>query len=385
MTEITQTHLRKAVCLVTEDFLPAMTGVGFHVQCIAQQLVALNYDVSIITTRRSHQQSREDWNGVSVYRVKTMKVMGYYQAIASAAKLKRIVQQIQPSIVHFHYLGLLLVRLRKIAKDLHIPSVYTYHMTVDHLAKNVMRPLKSMISKKIVKYCNSCNKVIAVSKKFSEELRQQIEAPVSFISNPIVFEQASSEVQLPERPSSFVVLFAGRLEEEKNVEYLVKAFAKFVETQPDASLWIAGKGSLKPTLEALCARLSLSPKVHFLGFVEHDQLAAYYAACDVFVLPSLMETQGMVAMEAMWFGKPIIVTSSIVSAEELVEQGQNGYIVDPKCVDDLATKLELLQADPDLRQNMGQKGRERVETFTPEYVGQELDTVYSQIGLTLSL
>jgi 1,2-diacylglycerol 3-alpha-glucosyltransferase len=378
--EITLPHPRKSVCLVTEDFVPAMTGVGFHVQCIAQQLLSLNYDVSIITTRQSHQSSREIWNGVSVFRVKTLKVMGYYQAIASAAKLKRLVQQIQPSIIHFHYLGFLLVRLRKIAKDLNIPSIYTYHMTVDHLAKNVMRPLKSMISKKIIKYCNSTSRVIAVSKKLSTELQTELEVPVSFVSNPVVFEQAPSSPRLPERPSSFVILFAGRLEQEKNVEFLVKAFAKFLETQQDASLWIAGKGSLKAPLESLCARLGISPKVHFLGFVQHEQLASYYAACDLFVLPSFMETQGMVAMEAMWFSKPIIVTSSIVSAEELVDDGQNGYIVDPKSVDDLASKFAILQSDPELRQTMGQKGRERVETLTPEYVGRELDTIYTQVG-----
>jgi hypothetical protein len=162
-----------------EDFVPAMTGVGFHVQCIAQQLLSLNYDVSIITTRQSHQRLREIWNGVSVFRVKTLKVMGYYQSIASAAKLKRLVQQIQPSIIHFHYLGFLLVRLRKIAKDLNIPSIYTYHMTVDHLAKNAMRPFKSMIGKKIVKYCNSTSRVIAVSKKLSTELQTELEVPVS--------------------------------------------------------------------------------------------------------------------------------------------------------------------------------------------------------------
>jgi 1,2-diacylglycerol 3-alpha-glucosyltransferase len=378
--EITLAHPRKSVCLVTEDFVPAMTGVGFHVQCIAQQLLSLKYDVSIITTRQSHQSSREIWNGVSVFRVKTLKVMGYYQAIASAAKLKRLVQQIQPSIIHFHYLGFLLVRLRKIAKDLNIPSIYTYHMTVDHLAKNAMRPFKSMIGKKIVKYCNSTSRVIAVSKKLSTELQTELEVPVSFVSNPVVFEQAPSSPRLPERPSSFVILFAGRLEQEKNVEFLVKAFAKFLETQQDASLWIAGKGSLKAPLESLCARLGISPKVHFLGFVQHEQLASYYAACDLFVLPSFMETQGMVAMEAMWFSKPIIVTSSIVSAEELVDDGQNGYIVDPKSVDDLASKFAILQSDPELRQTMGQKGRERVETLTPEYVGRELDTIYTQVG-----
>ena len=237
-----------------------------------------------------------------------------------------------------------------------------------------------MISKKIIKYCNSTSRVIAVSKKLSTELQTELEVPVSFVSNPVVFEQAPSSPRLPERPSSFVILFAGRLEQEKNVEFLVKAFAKFLETQQDASLWIAGKGSLKAPLESLCARLGISPKVHFLGFVQHEQLASYYAACDLFVLPSFMETQGMVAMEAMWFSKPIIVTSSIVSAEELVDDGQNGYIIDPKSVDDLASKFAILQSDPELRQTMGQKGRERVETLTPEYVGRELDTIYTQVG-----
>jgi len=82
--------------------------------------------------------------------------------------------------------------------------------------------------------------------------------------------------------------------------------------------------------------------VRFLGFLDHATLARHYAACDVFVLPSFVETQGLVAMEAMWFGKPVLVSSSIVSALELLGDTGAGNLIDPGDPGALGRKLESI-------------------------------------------
>ena len=132
-------------------------------------------------------------------------------------------------------------------------------------------------------------------------------------------------------------------------------------------------------LLSLCAQLGIQGNVKFLGFLDHPTLARYYAACDVFVLPSLVETQGLVAMEAMRFSRPVIVTKAIVSAQELVEDGVNGFIVDPDSVPDLTHRLMTLAASPALRQSMGAASHVRAEAYRPELVVAATESAYREV------
>jgi glycosyltransferase involved in cell wall biosynthesis len=93
----------------------------------------------------------------------------------------------------------------------------------------------------------------------------------------------------------------------------------------------------------------------------------------------LIETQGMVAMEAMWFGKPVVVTDQIVSAAEIVEHGISGYIVDPSSAEDLTARLTTLATDPALRDRMGGVGRQRAQAYRPESVADALEEVYRDV------
>ena len=120
----------------------------------------------------------------------------------------------------------------------------------------------------------------------------------------------------------------------------------------------------------------MSDHIEFLGFLDHPTLARYYAASDVFVLPSLVETQGLVAMEAMRFARPVIVTRAIVSADELVEHGVNGFIVDPDSVEDLSDRLGQLAAAPALRAAQGKASRVRADAYRPELVVDATEAAY---------
>jgi len=219
--------------------------------------------------------------------------------------------------------------------------------------------------------------VISVSQALASELpRRGIRTPIRYISNPVAFRNDTS-VKPVARDGAFVVMFAGRLDPEKNLPYLLRGFSKVLDSMPEAVLWLAGKGAQKKQLQSRCRDLGISNRVRFLGLVDHDVLSSYYAACDVFVLPSLVETQGLVAMEAMWFGKPLIVARSIVSAAELVDEGHNGFIVDQSSDSDLVHRLMLLGSDSELRARMGAAGRQKAEAYRPQVVVEALETAYT--------
>lgn len=364
--------------MFSDDFLPGATGVGTHLQEICPHLVKRGHRVSVITTRRSGQPEFEMWRGVSIYRVATLKVFGFYQALPSSNTVRRLItENIKPDIVHHHYVGIMLLRALKVAAHLGLPQVYTYHMTEDHLTQPLpMRPFRSAIARQIVKCCNRTDLVISVSRVLARQLSGKgITTPVCFISNPVGFSDTSSVVPMP-REAALTIMFAGRLNPEKNLTFLLGGYAKLLQSFPEAMLWIAGEGAQKNQLQRLCHSLGVTERVKFLGFQTHESLARYYAGCDVFVLPSLVETQGLVAMEAMWFGKPVVVARSVISATELVDPGQNGFIVDQNSEAQLAERLLQLGVNVELRIAMGLAGRKKAQAFRPEAIVANLESAY---------
>ena len=365
--------------MLSDDFLPGATGVGTHLQEICPHLAARGLQISVITTRRHDEPAFEMWRGVSIYRVATIKAFGFYQAVPSSGTIRTLLHKIRPDVVHYHYVGLMLLRALKVVKRLGLPQIYTYHMTEDHLTQPLpMRPLRPWIAKQIVNCCNRTDLVISVSQALADQLPGKgITTPVRYISNPVGFPDISAVVPQPSE-AAFVVMFAGRLNPEKNLPFLLGGFAKLLKIFPHAVLWIAGEGTQKNQLQGQCRTLGITDRVQFLGFLKHDMLACYYAGCDVFVLPSLIETQGLVAMEAMWFGKPVVIAKSVVSAKELVDEGQNGFIVDQNSKSDLAQRLAELGANPALRAKMGIAGRQKAEAFRPDAIVAKLESAYRE-------
>jgi len=374
-----------SICMISDDFLPAMTGVGTHLKLIAPELVRRGHRVSIITSRRQGEAEVEHWEGVTIHRVFTVKIYGFYQALPSQSAVHAIFNTVKPDIVHHHYVGFMMRQVCAVAESLHLPQVSTFHFSAEVLTQPLpLRPWRGLIRRMMVNLNNRFDLVIAPSQNLAQQISDEgVRTPVRFITNPVVFGDSTNVVPA-ERTPHFTVLYAGRLGTEKNIGYLLKAFAALQKNVPGSVLWVAGTGPEGPALKGLSDQLGIAGQVKFLGFLDHPTLARYYAASDVFVLPSLMETQGLVVMEAMWFNRPVIVTRAIVSANELVEHGVNGYIVDPDRVDDLTKRLTTLACDPKIRSEMGSASRLRADAYRPEPVVDTLEASYRDVLLPRS-
>ena len=369
-----------SICLTSDDFLPAATGVGTHLQTLASGLADRGHRVCVITAKPPGYGAEEHWRGVRVVRMPTVPAFGFLQALPSGRRLRELFQELSPDVVHHHYLGYMLLRAKAIATSMAIPQVYTYHMTEDHLTQPwPMRPLRPWFARRIHALCNSVDLTITVSKTLEGELRKRaIGRRVKFISNAVEFGpmvSADSTV----RTSPFVVLFAGRLNVEKNIPFLMRAFAGLLAAEPKAELRIAGRGSELNALTNLAQTLGIQRSVQFLGFLDRDQLASQYATCDVFVLPSMVETQGLVAIEAMHFGKPIIVARSVITASELVSEGENGFIVEANDDRALTDRLRLLLEDPCRRLTMGARAAQVSGEYMPEVMLDAVEYEYRLI------
>ncbi|PJF46315.1 MAG: glycosyl transferase family 1, partial [Candidatus Thermofonsia Clade 3 bacterium] len=162
-----------------------------------------------------------------------------------------------------------------------------------------------------------------------------------------------------------LVLAVGRLVYYKGYEFLIEAIAGLAE----ANLIIIGRGPLKRRLRGQAQALGCEKRVHLLQVDDDETLAAWYHACDVFCLPSVepAETFGLVQLEAMACGKPVVSTRLGTGVEFVNQDGVTGIVVPPRDVDALRAALRRLLDDAQLRQSMGNAGRARaIESFSKE-------------------
>jgi glycosyltransferase involved in cell wall biosynthesis len=155
-----------------------------------------------------------------------------------------------------------------------------------------------------------------------------------------------------------VVLCVARLAPEKNVELLLDAFRLL---EGDAELVVVGDGPERAQLEA-----AAPAGTRFTGWLEREELVRWYAAADVLVSPSRSEQWGFAISEAAAAGLPIVTTTAVGAARDLVEEGVNGFVVDPHDAAALAAALRRLAGDPALRAAAAARSRELAATHTPE-------------------
>ena len=171
-------------------------------------------------------------------------------------------------------------------------------------------------------------------------------------------------------------LFVGRLHRRKGFPVAVEAFRLLAEGRPDIRLIVAGDGEERAAAERL--KPSMRDRVTMLGTVPHDQLARYYAACDLLVAPSVGgESFGYVLLEAMAGGLPV-VASRIPGYDEVVRDGREGFLVppgNPRAVADAAAKV---LDDPALARTMGHAGRATAARYDWGVVAEEIEAAYRE-------
>lgn len=173
------------------------------------------------------------------------------------------------------------------------------------------------------------------------------------------------------------VLCVGRLVSYKGVEFLIRALEGM-----KARLWIIGTGPLEGSLRNLAQEKGLANRIEFLGQVSARELVAYYHACDVCVLPSITNAEmfGVVQLEAMACRKPMISTDLPTGVPWVNQHGKTGYVVPPRNAKELAKCIKHLISNPQLREEMGEAGRMRVEQhFTSTQMAEAMLQVYQEM------
>jgi glycosyltransferase involved in cell wall biosynthesis len=174
-------------------------------------------------------------------------------------------------------------------------------------------------------------------------------------------------------------LFVGQLTERKGVHELLQACSLLVKEGVECfSVVIAGTGACEQELHHEASTLGLDHIVHWVGAVNYESLGRYYRSSDVFVFPTLDDIFGVVLLEAMSFGKPILC-SRYAGSKELAEHGSNGFVCDPLNCQELADYMERFIREPGLILKFGARSKELISRFTPRCAANVLATLVRKV------
>lgn len=320
------------------------------------------YGIHYVVTHREGSLLQKLWRGLSggldlLWLLMTRRVALVHAQVASYGSFKR----------KSFYLAM--------ARAFGVNTVFHLHgAEFKKFADEVASPA---LRRRIVHTLQASTRVIALSDSWADYLRGIApSAQVSAVANPVHMPpEVSREQELQGQ-----VLFLGRAEQRKGVFDLLEAFARVSSRVPEARLAIGGDGDLTKVRERI-QQLGLGDRVEVLGWVAGAAKDAQMRRAQVFVLPSYDEGLPMAMLESMAQGKAIVVTP-VGGIPEAVQNGQQGLLVSPGAVDELAYALESLLLDPELRHRLGTAARQRVaDRFCTEHVLGRISALYKDLGI----
>lgn len=387
------------IAMFSDCYYPRVNGVVVSVYSFVQELVNRGHVVKVITVeypddyefnkKKGSSMGLIDNPNFSLNRLSSKEIIFSKEDRLVRLKqwhiLKGILDEFQPDILHINsewlvgYFGAMYAHHRK------VPCIFTFHTLWEDYIQNYAPILREKISKKIGRdivkfYLKTANHILAPTPQTAQTVHKYgIDTPVELLPTGIpdsmfkvdtgAVEKMREEVfsRFPQLKDRKILLFAGRVAKEKNLPFLLpvlKRVNQLLETSASASdgaskgaaLLVAGDGNFMQELKDLVEQQQLAQDVFYLGYVERDDLASLYHLVDVFTFPSKTETQGLVTVEAMAAGLPVVAIGEMGTMD--VMQGDNGGFMVPEDVEIFSQKVYQLLTDDSLYQEKSQEGRD---------------------------
>jgi len=206
-----------------------------------------------------------------------------------------------------------------------------------------------------------------------------VQHPIEVAEAPALMH-GNGDLSLIRHDDPFAFLVVGQLIERKGIHRLFEA-ARLLQNRGvhEFTIQIVGTGEMAGPLQRQIAGSSLDKVVRWIGPVSYEKLGGCYEACDAVVFPSLEDTWGMVVLEAMCLGRPVLC-SKYAGSKEMIQDGENGFVFDPHQPEELADRMELLLRVPGLAERLGERAKEIISPYTARLAAQVLARVATGCG-----
>lgn len=376
------------VLMVSDVYFPRVNGVSTSMQTFRQALGERGMRVDLIVPRYA-----DEADGEGIIRVpgrtlpndpedRLLSWQTMHRTVLAQAANYDLIHVQTPFVAH--YAGVAAARKRG------LPVVTTYHTLFEEYLQHYvpllpaawLRGLARQLSRR---QCNAVDAVVVPSSAMARRLKDYgVTTPLEVLPTGIPLSRLAhgngarfrtAHAISPDQP---LALFVGRVAHEKNIGFLIEALVHAHEACPAAVLLITGDGPAKSELQQRAARLGVSESVRFMGYLDRDtELLDCYAAADVFTFASRTETQGLVLLEALAAGTPVIALAAMGTTDILTNAP--GCLTPPDDPRSFGQAIGELLADPARRQLLAAQARETAERWSDTEMATRLADFYQRL------
>jgi len=384
------------IALVTNSYYPHIGGVEMAVQEMARELVKKGHRVTVITARNSlSAPAYEKVDGLPVHRVPMFMPGvamhgGGRQYILAALKLvatpiipasclytvARIFADDPPALVNVHYIGGNALYGILLSRFLRVPLVVNIHG--EDIARD---PVKSKLCRILVRFALGQSQAVLCNSAYLQQLAVQIAPAISHKSEVVGNGVRLEEFETVEPYISNVpyIFWIGRFVHKKGFDRLIAAFAQVKPELGEAKLILAGDGPDRTDLQQIADNCGAGDHIGFKGYVNHHSAISLMKGAQIVVVPSRREPFGIVAVEAMAAGTPVIATA-VGGLPDIISDGKNGILVPDGRPDEMAEAMQMLWQQPAIREKLAAEARRTVATrYTWSQVTQRMLTQYRNV------
>ncbi len=401
------------IAMLTNNYKPYVGGVPISIERLADGLRGLGHEVYVFAP--SYEGEVEE-PYVIRYHSRKKKLKGEYVVPdIFDPRIEEVFSSIPFDIIHVHHPMLMGYTAQYFSRKYHIPIVFTYHTRYEQYLHYILPGQKwkntdkkarhtpfRFLEKKLIYtgseklvmihnriFTNQCDLVFAPTPSIKEYLEEHgTSTEVKVIPTGLSgkeFEFNKSRVKAIRKKylngKKYLFCTVSRLEKEKNIEFILEGLKLLKEKYSTGfRILMIGEGSLKEELNKRVKELGLNDNVIFCGLVPHEELPDYYHACDLFLFASQSETQGIVLLEAMAAGLPVIAVRASGVSDVLVD-GRNGYMTD-KAVPLWEEKIEQVLSRKHQWEQMKLEAVKVAKQYLAVQVAKNVEQYYRNVLLT---
>ncbi|MBV8909360.1 MAG: glycosyltransferase [Gammaproteobacteria bacterium] len=387
------------VLFISDVYFPRVNGVSTSIRTFREDLACCGVETLLVAPRYEHPSAPGAHapcgaDEAGVLRVPARFVPGDPEdRRMSWRALTRVLDDLPAhtlDLVHIHtpfvahYAGV------RFARRAGLRAVATYHTFFEEYLHHYLPVLPRRVGRLLARsftrsQCSAVQAVIAPSEQMRAVLAAYgLTTPIHVLPTGLAADRFRAGAGAAFRASAGiaadrpVVTYIGRVAHEKNIAFLVRVFAEVLRSVPEALLVIAGEGPARESLRAQVSALGLASQVHFAGYLQRDTaLLDCYAAADVLVFASRTETQGLVLLEAMAQGTPVVSTAELGTRSILVPG--SGALVVPEERDAFAAAVVHVLSDTRLRRELSERGRAYARGWSSMTMAARLAQLYREL------
>ncbi|MDR2877760.1 MAG: glycosyltransferase, partial [Chromatiales bacterium] len=376
------------IVMVTNTYAPHVGGVAHSIVAFREEFRRAGHRVLIVAPEFPHQDAQE----IGVIRIPALQNFNgsdFSVVLPIPGLLLDVLDEFQPDIIHSHHPYLLGMTALRNARYRKLPLVFTHHTLYErytHYIPGDSPAFARFIIELATRYANLTDQVFAPSESVAELIRARgVTTPITVVPTGIALERfgvgngPSCRHRFGIPRDAFVIGHVGRLEAEKNLGLLAEAVVRFMADDAAVHFLVVGKGEYAAHIREVFARAGMEDRLHLAGPLVDADLVDAYHAMEVFAFSSTSETQGMVLIEAMAAGTPVVALDAC-GAREVVRDGQEGRLLREENPHAFADALRWLRAlDSQRRVRVQCAARERARRYAMPAMAQRALAVYEHL------